>query len=144
MTIFAGHVIDGGCVSFTVTLNEHVAVLPEESVAVHVTVLAPFGKTDPDGGLHTTDETRQLSEAVAVKLATAEDKPGAAGRLMFAGHVMDGGCVSFTVTVNEQVAVLPDPSVAVQLTLVTPFGKVDPDGGVHTVDETEQLSDAFA
>ena len=33
--IFAGHpLITGGVISFTVTINEHVVVLPEASVAV--------------------------------------------------------------------------------------------------------------
>ena len=51
---------------------------------------------------------------------------------MFAGHVIAGACVSFTVTVNEHIAVLLEASVAVQLTVVTPFWNVDPEAGVHT------------
>ena len=43
-----------------------------------------------------------------------------------------GACVSFTVTVNVQVAVLLDASVAVQVTVVVPFGKVEPDAGAQT------------
>ena len=46
----------------------------------------------------------------------------------------------FTVNVNEQVAVLPELSVAVQLTVVVPCGKVDPDAGVHTGVTPGQLS----
>ena len=46
-----------------------------------------------------------------------------------------------TVTVNEQLAWFVDPSVTVQVTVVTPFGKVDPDAGEHTgVPTPEQLS----
>ena len=41
--------------------------------------------------------------------------------------------MSFTVTVNEQFDVLLLVSVAVQLTVVTPFWKVVPDAGVHTI-----------
>ena len=52
---------------------------------------------------------------------------------MFAGHVIAGACVSLTVTVNEQFAVLLEVSVAVQLTVVTPFWKVDPEAGVQTI-----------
>jgi hypothetical protein len=37
------------------------------------------------------------------------------------------------VTVNEHVAVLPDESVVVQLTVVEPTGKVEPEGGVQVV-----------
>jgi hypothetical protein len=41
--------------------------------------------------------------------------------------------VSLTVTVNEQLAVLFEVSVAVQLTVVTPFWKVAPEAGVQTI-----------
>ena len=50
--------------SKTVTVNEHVAVLPEASVAVQVTTVVPVGKQEPDGGLQTTVTPGQLSEAV--------------------------------------------------------------------------------
>jgi hypothetical protein len=65
---------------------------------------------------------------------------------MFAGHVIAGACVSLTVTVNEQFAVLLLVSVAVQLTVVTPLLNVDPDAGVHTtgVGPSGQLSVAVA
>jgi hypothetical protein len=46
---------------------------------------------------------------------------------MFAGQVMIGACVSLTVTVNEQVAMS-----AVQLTVVVPIGKNDPEAGEQT------------
>ena len=47
--------------------KEHVAVFPDESVAVHVTVVVPGGNTDPDGGLHTTvGAGPQLSVATGV------------------------------------------------------------------------------
>src|SRR5437879_6050090 len=45
-----------------------------------------------------------------------------------------------TVTVNEHVPVLPDPSVAVQFTLVTPSGKLDPEAGAHLAVTLPQLS----
>jgi hypothetical protein len=47
-------VIEGGCVSFTVTVNEHIAVLAEASVAVHVTVVTPLLNVAPEAGEHTT------------------------------------------------------------------------------------------
>jgi hypothetical protein len=50
--------------------------------------------------------------------------------------------VSLTVTVNEQLLVLPDASVAVQVTVVVPFAKAVPDAGVHTTVAVEQLSEA--
>jgi hypothetical protein len=63
---FAGHTIVGACVSFTVTVNEQVAVFPDVSVAVAVTVVVPFGNAVPDGGLLTTVTPGQLSLAVTV------------------------------------------------------------------------------
>jgi hypothetical protein len=46
LTILAGQVIVGGCVSFTVTVN--VQVVP--ACEVTVTVVVPLGKNDPDAG----------------------------------------------------------------------------------------------
>jgi hypothetical protein len=57
----AGQVTTGFSVSFTVTLNEHVAVFPEASVAVQVTLVVPNAKVLPDAGEQTTDEPEQLS-----------------------------------------------------------------------------------
>ena len=48
---------------------------------------------------------------------------------MLAGQETVGPWVSLTVTVNEHCAVLPKKSVTVQVTVVTPFGKVDPGDG---------------
>jgi hypothetical protein len=45
-----------------------------------------------------------------------------------------------TVTLKEQLDELPAPSVAVQVTVVVPSGKADPDAGVQTVVTPEQLS----
>jgi hypothetical protein len=45
-----------------------------------------------------------------------------------------------TVTVNEQLLVLPEVSVAVQVTVVTPSGKREPEGGEEFVEATPQLS----
>jgi hypothetical protein len=51
--------------------------------------------------------------------------------VIFAGQLIVGGCVSFTVTVNEQLDEFPDASSTLQVTVVVPFGKVDPDAGLH-------------
>ena len=61
---------------------------------------------------------------------------------MFAGHVIAGASVSCTVTPNEHVPVFPTASVAVQVTVVTPTGKVEPDAGTHATVAPGQLSDA--
>lgn len=47
------------------------------------------------------------------------------------GHVMEGACVSLTITVKEQVAILPAESVIPQLTVVVPFENIEPEAGVQ-------------
>ena len=50
-----------------------------------------------------------------------------------------------TVTVNVQLAEFPDASLTVQVTVVVPFGKAEPDAGVHVgVPTPGQLSVAVA
>ena len=61
---------------------------------------------------------------------------------MFAGHDTVGACVSCTVTVNVQVPVFADASVAVHVTVVEPTGNVAPDAGTHATVAPGQLSDA--
>ena len=51
--------------------------------------------------------------------------------------------MSFTLTVKEQLTVLPDVSVAVQLTVVVPTANVEPLAGEHTTLATPQLSEAL-
>jgi len=71
--MFAGQVIDGACVSFTVTVNEQFAGFPTASLTVQFTVVVPFGKVAPDAGLQVGIPTPvQLSLAVAVKVTMAE------------------------------------------------------------------------
>jgi hypothetical protein len=50
--------------SIIVTLKLQDAELFEVSVATHITVVVPFGKLEPDGGLHITVTPGQLSIAV--------------------------------------------------------------------------------
>jgi hypothetical protein len=64
--------------------------------------------------------------------------------VMGAGHVAVGGSVSLTVTVTEQVLVLPLASVAVQFTVVTPLAKVEPLEGAQLMLAPGQLSLAVA
>ena len=67
--------------------------------------------------------TVQLSVVIDVPIDTAVAvQPTFVFAVTFAGHVITGLTLSVTVTVCAQVAVLPDPSVAVQITVVTPFG----------------------
>ena len=110
----------------TVTVKLQVAVLPEASVAVQVTVVTPMGKQLPEGGLQTTTTPGQLSLAVVVKLTTKQGElTSGVTTVWLGGQVIEGGCVSLTVTVNVQLG----PAVLVQVTVVVPTGKNEPDGG---------------
>src|SRR5437773_676662 len=62
---------------------------------------------------------------------------------MLAGQVIVGGCVSAMVTVKVQAFVLPLPSVAVQVTVVTPTLKVEPLAGTQLDVTAVQLSAAL-
>jgi len=143
----AGHTIVGSCVSLTVTVNEQLDEFPEESATLQVTVVVPFANVAPDAGEHEGVPTPgQLSLAAGAGYVTAaEHADGAFGTVMLAGQVIEGACVSFTVTVNEQPAELPAASFTVQFTVVEPFGNVEPDGGAQAgVPAPAQLSDAVA
>lgn len=117
------------------------AVFPDTSVAVQVTVVVPTGNgwpgvtTTPFWFLQTTTTPEQLSVVVTVKftgMLLVGGQDAAATKTMFCGHVIVGGCVSRTVTVNEQLAVLFELSLTLQVTVVVPTGKVDPEAGEQT------------
>jgi hypothetical protein len=63
---------------------------------------------------------------------------------MFDGQRIVGGVESRMVTVKEQLAAFPEASLAVQLTVVVPTEKVEPEGGVQVTFVTAQLSVAAA
>src|SRR5439155_18044827 len=145
MVILAGQCATGASVSLTVTLKLHEAVLPLASVTVQVTVPLPLAKVEPLAGAQLTVWPGQLSAPVGVmKLTTALHIPGSVDWVMSAGQTIVGGCASLTVTVKLQVPVLPDVSVAVQLTVLVPTGKVAPEAGLQAIVEPEQLSVAVA
>ena len=129
--------------SFTVIVNEQVPVLLAASLTVQVTVVVPFGNVEPDGGEQVGAPTPgQLSLTVgAGYVTTAEHRFGSVLLVMLTGQMIDGGCVSLIVTVNEQLAVLPEASLAVQVTVVVPFGKAPPDAGEQMTDAPPQLSE---
>lgn len=79
------------------------AVFPDVSVAVHVTVVVPTGKGDPDVTitpfwfLQTTTTPGQLSVAVTLKFTgvlLVGGQDACATKVMLPGHVIVGGCVS--------------------------------------------------
>src|SRR3989454_12710758 len=69
----------GGVVSWTVTWNEPVAVLPCASDAVHRTATVTRGNVDPEAGLHDTGTgPSTMSVAEGAKDTAAPDAPLAA------------------------------------------------------------------
>jgi hypothetical protein len=58
----------------------------------------------------------------------------------FGGQTIVGGSQSFTVTVNVQLDVLPEASVAVTVTVEVPTGKAEPEAGLATTLKPAQLS----
>jgi hypothetical protein len=72
--------------------------------------------------LFTTDATPQLSPVVGLPNATpVAVQPALADTVRFPGQVIVGNCVSLTVTLCAHVAVFPQASCAVQVTVVTPL-----------------------
>lgn len=118
--------------TITLTLNEQVLVFPDASVAVQVTVVVTGEKKEPDAGVQTAVTPGQLSLTVGSgKFTNAPFRPGSLNIVISAGQVITGGSVSFTVMVNEHEADPPQGSVTVQVTVVVPTGKKEPDGGLQ-------------
>jgi len=114
-------------VSTTVTVKLPVDVLPALSVAEQLTTVTLRGNVEPDAGEQVTGSgPSTLSVAVAPKVTMAPAGPVACAVMGF-GTCNAGGVVSTTVTVKLPLAVLPAESVAEQVTVVVPRGKIDPD-----------------
>ena len=94
---------------------------------------------EPGAGVHEVVTPGQLSLEAGMKLTTVPESE-ACVTVMSGGQAIVGFSVSLTVTVKEQLAVLPEASVAVQVTAVVPFGNVEPDGGEQLVVTPGQLS----
>src|ERR1043166_4924953 len=136
--MLVGQVMVGGWVSspepWTVTVKLQPDVLPEASVAVQVTELAPSANVEPLGGLQLVLTPGQLSVALTVQVTLdATEVPPVVFVTIFAGQVIAGGCVSLTVTVKLQLT-MPQPLEAVQLTVFVPTGNEW--GDVMTVEPT--------
>jgi len=118
--------------------------LPLTSCAVQFTGVVPRTNRLPVGGKHETVVPVQLSSTIGANVAIASHRPVSVAITMFVGQVTAGGSLSRTVTVNEHVSELPLPSVAVHMTVFTPFANRDPLGGAHVMLAPPQLSLAVA
>jgi hypothetical protein len=94
--------------SNVVTTKLHIDIFPDASVPVHITVVVPTGNVDPDGGVHTNGfaPSGQLSVTTGSGYVTTTPMLPGAGviAVVFDGQTIVGGCVSLTVTINEQLA----------------------------------------
>jgi hypothetical protein len=144
LAVTLGAVMTGGSSSVTVTVNVLVALLPEESMAVAVTVVTPLLNTLPLAGtVVTLTVASQLSVAVGAKFTVVEQLPVASSLVLAVtlGAVMIGASSSVTVTVKVLVALLPEESHALAVTVVTPLLKTLPLAGtVMTLTAPSQLS----
>ena len=141
-------VMVGSNASVIVTVNEQLVLLPAASLTVYVTVVTPRLKAlEPTVFIPVAGElatvapvkaqvctvTAQLSVAVGLFGANvAVHTPTSVVLVTFAGQVIAGAWVSFTVTSNVQLAVLPAASVAVEVTVVVPTGNTLPLAGTDT------------
>ena len=92
--------------------------LPDESVAVHVTVVSPTGKNS--GASLVIDATFIMSYAVASPNSIILLDKSVASATMSEGTETSGAVVSIIVTTWVACEVLPEVSVTVQVTVVLP------------------------
>ena len=110
----------GAWVSTTITNCVQLALLPQLSVAVQTTVLVPFGYV-PGPLLTTVTVPLQLSDVVGLPSTTplALHVPGFVLVVTVAGQLITGAVASLTRIVWLQLALLPLPSVAVHVRVMT-------------------------
>src|SRR5581483_2449522 len=91
----------GGVVSRTVTRKTPCERLPEASVAVHTTGVVRIGKTEPEGGVHTTTGCGSTSSVAVTVYVTTAPVGSVASTVKSPGRGSTGGVVSTkTVKVN--------------------------------------------
>src|SRR4051794_10523271 len=117
----------------TVTVCVAVETLPAASVAVYVIVVVPTGKTLPAGTpvrTIVTDPALSVADALpsSASVTTIEVTPVATCRITAGGTIRTGFSVSTTVTFWVTTVWLPKTSMAVQVMVVTPIGKMFPAG----------------
>ena len=132
--------IDGRTVSSTTTLCSAVASLPATSRAVQVTAVAPRGNSA--GASLEMDMTPTASKTCGSASSTAVPSAPAASALTSWTAPIAGGIVSRTVTLCVATAMLPAPSIAVQMTVLMP--RVNRSGALLSSDSMPLASVATA
>src|ERR1035441_381371 len=112
----------GGVVSWTtlmVTVKPQVDTLPQQSVAVQLTVVLPGWNTLPEGGLlPMVTFVQQVSVTETVKLTTTPAFVQVV-TTMFDGQLITGGVVSTIDTIWLQVLVWPQASTSCHVRVTT-------------------------
>ena len=124
--MFEGQVTFGGSVSLIVTENEH----DGPAVVVQFTVVAPTEKNEPDAGVHVTVPQEPVVEGAGYE-TTAPHEPVVFDWMIFDGQVIVHVPAAFTVIVKLHVPIFDALSETLQLTVVVPRTKLDPDGGTQ-------------
>jgi len=111
VAMFAGQVTAGRSLSSIVTANEQVALLPFTSTARYTIVWVPTPNDAPEANPEVIVSvlTLQLSLAVTAAYVTVREQEPAGDEVLVIelGHTKAGAWLSFTSTLNEQLAELP-------------------------------------
>src|SRR6266516_702418 len=116
-------------VTVTVSVVCTVEGVSSASVAAHVTVVVPTGKIEPDAWSHVTATGQSSSEAVGIVKVTAApaDDVACTGSGLTPAVMARSASITVMVSVVCTVEGVSSGSVAVQVTVVVPTGKVSPD-----------------
>jgi hypothetical protein len=126
------------CALRTVTLKLHSAV-PQPFEAMQVTFQNPSGKTEPEGGLQTTNVPAGVTAGAKVTVALLLQ----VSTLISVGHWICGGLpFGITTTVKLQESFSWHRSSAVQVTMFVPHGNKLPEGGLQVTETLPLLSEA--
>jgi hypothetical protein len=109
----------------------HAIERESESVALQLMVVEPIGKIDPDGGAHVCVIGAAPPETLGAVYVTGTGLPSADVAATLLGQLIVGAAGRLTLTAKVQEADRFRASVALQLTVVAPTEKSDPEGGVH-------------
>ena len=130
----------GAVVSTILMIWVAVALLPDVSVAVHVTMVSPSGNAS--GASLVIEATSTISVDTANPISNFIPELSDISISISDGDWIDGTVVSSTITYWMSVALLPDVSVAVHVTMVSPSGNAS--GASLVIEATSTWSDASA
>ena len=119
--IFSGGMISGATVSMTLIVWKYSEIFPEVSIAVQVTIVSPSWN-NTGASLEILGLLSTWSRADALPISTYIPETSVISSIIFSGPVITGWIVSSMIICCVSDAVLPEVSVAVQVTTVSPRG----------------------